>query len=408
MAASKLDIVVWGATGFTGSLTAEYLAEHAPATIKWGIAGRSRARLEGVRDRLCAVNPKCKDLPILIGDSSSQESIDGVVSQTRVVISCAGPFNKYGTPVVDACVRFAADYCDITGEYPWVRTIVDKYHEKAQAAGVRIVPCCGFDSIPSDLGTLMVVHYIKNKLGHECGPVKQYLVSMKGGVSGGTIASMVDIIQTQPDPAWLTNPYLLKQGSERDAPPHPDDATVRTIAFSKDIGKWTGPGVMAAINTKVVHRSNSLLHYGDAFTYNEVSGQKGFLPALLYLLGLGLFVMMMYFSLTRALLQRLVLPKPGEGPSKAQRDSGSFHVVVVGQSIPPKGTPSTSVMGAVHGIKDPGYGETAKMLAESGMCLALDRAKTPKVAGVLTPASSMGEVLIQRLRAAGMTFAITQ
>lgn len=400
------DVLLWGATGFTGRLVAEYLLERygVRGELKWAIGGRNRAKLEGVRAELCAIDPRAAELAIVVGDAGDRASLDPIVRDTRVLVTTVGPYAIHGREMVAACVDAATDYCDLTGETPFIRDMIDAHHARAKASGARIVHCCGYDSIPSDLGALMLQEHAKKAHGARCSTIKYFAGESRGGMSGGTIASMLNLVETasrEPRVARIVvDPYALVPEGE----PGPDGPDQRGVRFDEDLGKWTGPFVMAAINTRVVRRSNALLGYawGKDFRYSEAmsfaSGPKGWLTAAGLTAGLGVFVGAVSLAPLRAVLAEHVLPSPGEGPSREKREAGFFVSRLVGIV---EGGPK--LLGVVKGQADPGYGETAKMLGESAVCLAKDEG-IAKGGGVLTPASCMGMRLVERLRDAGMTF----
>jgi short subunit dehydrogenase-like uncharacterized protein len=400
------DVVLFGATGFTGKLVAEYLAG-AKRPIRWAIAGRNRGKLEAVRRDLAAIDPKLADLPIEIADGLDRASLDALVPKARVVCTTVGPYAKYGEGLVAACASHGAHYCDLTGEVQFIRRSIDANHEVARRTRARIVHCCGFDSIPSDLGVHMLWD-CANRRGQKLAWAKGFAGESKGGFSGGTIASMMNIMEEATrDRAVrriLGNPYALDPDPSRGGPPAPDQRGVR---FDRDLGRWTAPFVMAAINTRVVRRSNALLDhaYGPSFRYDEamsfMPGPKGLAMATAVTAGLAGFVSFASVGPLRRWMEKRVLPKPGEGPSKAERDRGYFVFRHIAQT-----EDGARLEGRVEGRSDPGYGETAKMLGESALCLAEDEAALPERFGVLTPAASMGMHLVERLRRAGMTFRV--
>ncbi|MBN8228511.1 saccharopine dehydrogenase NADP-binding domain-containing protein [Corallococcus macrosporus] len=404
------DIILWGATGFTGRLVAEYLARTQDThRAKWAIAGRDAAKLEQIRSELVKVRPEFADLPVVLADAKDAASLDAMVAKTRVIISTVGPYARYGNELVAACVRAGTDYCDLTGEVQWMRKTIDAHDARARETGARIVHTCGFDSIPSDLGTLMLQDYMREKHGGHCDQVRFHLTRMRGGFSGGTIASMMDTLAAvKADPSLkkvLTSAHALDPEPSRGTKEERDLATVKK---SPDTGTWTAPFVMASVNTRVVRRSNALLGYpwGRDFFYSEVSdfgpGPKGFALAAATTAGLGGFMAVSNVDPVRELLEKHVLPAPGQGPSAAVRERGLFEVKLLGEGQSPKSGQRVKVEGKVASSGDPGYAATARMLAESALCLAFDT--IPKRGGVLTPASAMGMVLVERLRKAGMTF----
>jgi short subunit dehydrogenase-like uncharacterized protein len=408
---AEFDLILWGATGFTGRLVAEYLARTQDThRARWALAGRDRARLEQVRATL---GPAHAELPILLGDARDAASLDALVARTRVVISTVGPYAKYGNELVAACVRGGTDYCDLTGEVQWMRRMIDAHHVRAQETGARIVHTCGFDSIPSDLGVLMVQEYMREHHGGHCERIRFHVMKMRGGFSGGTVASMLQTVtETQADPSVrrvLGNPHALDPEPRRSRPEERDQVAVR---YSQELGRWTAPFVMAAVNTRVVRRSNALLGHpwGQDFLYSEVSsfpsGVKGMLAATSVTAGLGAFLAAMSVPVLRRQLEQRVLPAPGEGPSAEERERGFFDVRLLGEGTSTKSGRPVRLEGKVTAKGDPGYAATSRMLAESALCLAFD--EVPARGGVLTPASSMGTRLIERLRRAGMTFEVQE
>jgi len=402
----EFDVIVYGATGFTGQLVAEYLLErYEPGqALRWAIAGRSETRLETVRKEL---GPAAGRLPILVADSADAEALASMAARTKVVLTTVGPYALYGSKLVAACVDKGTDYCDLAGEVQWIRKMIDTHHERAQETGARIVHCCGFDSVPMDIGVWFLQHEAQARHDAYCTEIALYVKATKGTMSGGTIASMSNIIQeAQHDRAIariLTDPYSLNPPGERQGPDGGDQQDVR---YDEDVKSWTAPFVMAGVNTRVVRRSNALAGYpyGKDFRYREATltgpGAGGRLKAALLTTSLGALVVGMSLRPTRALLHRFLLPKPGEGPSRELQRDGFFNLVQVGKL--PDGT---TMRTRITGDRDPGYGSTSRMLSESAVCLALDKATTG--GGVWTPASAMGAALLARLRDnAGLTFEV--
>jgi short subunit dehydrogenase-like uncharacterized protein len=419
----QFDVLLWGATGYTGRLVAEFLLNRygAGSKLRWAIGGRNRGKLERVRTELAGLHPDAARLPIVIGDANDRASLDALMRQTRVVCTTVGPYAIHGRQLVAACVDAGTDYCDLTGETTFVRETIDLHHERARkTTGARIVPCCGFDSIPSDLGTLLVQEHTAATHGGSCSEVKCFVMDATGGVSGGTVASMMALVEEAARDRrarrLMADPYALVpdrgEPSQNGSPPRDRDADQRGVRWDDDIGRWTGPFLMAAINTRVVRRSSALLGYpwGRDFRYSESmsfsSGPRGWLAAAGMTAGLGAFVGGMSVAPVRWALAKTVLPAPGEGPSREQRERGHFALRFVGTRRADNGSPpeEVKVLATVRGKRDPGYTETAKMLAESAVCLALDREGVAEEGGVLTPASCMGMRLVQRLRDAGIAF----
>jgi short subunit dehydrogenase-like uncharacterized protein len=399
----EFDIVLWGATGFTGRLVADYLVRNylgGESGLRLALAGRNKEKLENVANEVGALQ-----LPILLGDSFDADSLDAIASRTEVLIATVGPYSKYGAEIVAACVRNGTDYCDLTGEAHFVRAMIDAHHEEAKKTGARIVNCCGYDSIPSDLGTLMVQEAFRQRHGRYASEVKMAAGEMRGGPSGGTIATMMNVAdELKENPSLrkvLGNPYGLNPKGVR-GPDKGDQAGVR---FDKDFDMWTGPFMMANINTRIVRRSHALmgLPWGEDFRYSEVmstgKGAKGWSRAVSVAGGMVALIGGVALPFIRPLLEKR-LPSPGEGPSKEVRDNGFFktRLMALGDG--------QVVRGLVADRHDPGYGSTAIMFSESAMCLVLDGAELEVEGGILTPASAMGMRLVERLRAAGMTFEV--
>jgi short subunit dehydrogenase-like uncharacterized protein len=402
------DIVVWGATGFTGSLVAEYLlSEYGVGdSLRWAIAGRSEEKLEALRH---ALGPRAVSLPEIVADSFDEQKLAAMAEKTRVVISTVGPYAKYGSPLVAACVEQGAHYCDLAGEAQWIRQMIDQHHDAAVARGARIVHCCGFDSVPMDIGVWFLQQEAMRRHGNYCRSIATLVKAMRGGPSGGTIASMMNlIVEARADhnvARVLNDPYALNPPGERSGP---DGRDQRSVRFDFLANAWTAPFVMAGINTKVVRRSQALLGYpyGRDFHYREAmlmgEGVPGWLKASTMTAGLGGFVAASAFGFSRGLLERFVLPEPGEGPNKEQRDSGFFNLRQFGELAD-----GTVVQSKITGDRDPGYGSTSKMLAESGVCLASNDLESG--GGVMTPASAMGDALLGRLQEnAGLSFEILE
>lgn len=409
--ARKHDVVLFGATGFTGALVAEYLARHHGGSgARIALAGRDRAKLEGVRASLRAIDARSAEWPLLVADAKDEAALAAIAEATEVVCSTVGPYAKYGGPFVGACVRHGTDYCDLTGEVQFIRRMIDAHHEEAVRTGARIVHCCGFDSIPSDLGTLMLQEAMRERHGGHVHEVRFFAGESRGSASGGTIASMLNLLEeAERDPEVrrvVGDPYALVPPGERGR----DGADQRGVRFDRELGMWTAPFVMAAINTRVVRRSNHLMEsrYGRDFRYSEVMstgrGARGAIAATAITAGLGAFLGAAAVRPIRRMLEKR-LPKPGEGPDREARERGYFVVRLIGKGRAADGREIT-LRGRVEGKADPGYGETSKMLSESALCLALDGAELDAPGGIRTPASTMGMRLVERLRAADMVFTV--
>lgn len=399
------DVIVWGATGFTGRLVAEYLLRQygLGGDLRWAIAGRNQAKLEALRAELGAPG-----LPILLADAADRPSLDRLAAQTQVVCACAGPYALHGSEVVGACVAQDAHYCDLSGEVPWMRRMVDRYHEAAVVKGVKIVHSCGFDSIPSDMGVFFLQQAAHAQQGAYCQRIGFRLVGGKGGFSGGTYASLNNVLrEASADPRVLdilADPYALNPPGTRQGADGPD----QTRAVFDDLaGAWTGPFIMGSINTRIVRRSHALQGwpYGRDFRYDEAmltgKGLSGRLTAAGLAWGMGLIQRIKPGSWLNRLMDTF-LPKPGEGPNRKAREKGYFKVRLYGEL--PDGQ---RLVATVKGDQDPGYGSTSKMLGEAAVCLAQDGATLPAQAGVLTPAAALGAALLTRLQErAGVTFAV--
>lgn len=403
MAKKTFDLVLWGASGFTGHLVADYLVRTygTDGDLNWAIAGRNREKLEQVREE-CLPRAKRKELPILIADSTDPDSVAQMVAQTRVVCSTVGPYAKYGTPLVAACAEGGVDYCDLTGEVHWMARVIPDYQGTAEASGARIVHTCGFDSIPFDIGTWYLQQAMMEQHGVYANHVKTRVGRVRGGASGGTIASMLNMLEeAQLDRSIrhvMENPYALNPAGSATGPDGPDQTGAR---YDKDFKQWTSPFVMAAVNTRVIRRSHALLGFpwGKDFSYDEAVLNRSRIEATAIALGTGAGMMAMALGPARKVAAKL-LPAPGDGPSRRQRENGYWEAFFHG--VHPSDR-SKDMRLKVTGDMDPGYGSTAKMLGESAVCLALDKAATG--GGFLTPASAMGSQLQQRLAEnAGLSF----
>ncbi|MEM9804856.1 MAG: saccharopine dehydrogenase NADP-binding domain-containing protein [Cyanobacteria bacterium P01_D01_bin.56] len=393
------DLVVFGATGFVGRILCGYLLDQVGDSGTWAIASRSEAKLNTLASELGA------DLPQIIADATDEASLRDLCARTKVVISTVGPYALYGELLVKVCAETGTDYCDLTGEPQWIRQMIQRYGATAEQSGARIVHCCGFDSIPSDLGVYYLQQQAKERFGVGCDRIKMRVKAAMGGVSGGTAASGINLVkEASSDPALrqeLDNPYSLCPDQALEHPP-----TLVPVQYDADFEGWVSPFVMAAINTRIVLRSNALLDfsYGKEFQYDEAvltgPNATGWLAAQGLSVGLGGMAAAMAFSPTRWLLENTLIPKPGEGPSQADQDQGFYDLRFWGTTAE-----GQTIQVKVTGDRDPGYGSTAKMLGQAGLCLAQDF--PAKAGGFWTPASMFGDVLIKRLvKAAGLTFEV--
>jgi short subunit dehydrogenase-like uncharacterized protein len=402
-----LDVVLYGATGFVGRLTAEHLAQHAGGA-RIGLAGRSRDKLAALQAELGAA---AQDWELIVADAGDPASLAAMAAATKVVATTVGPYGKYDRGLAQACAQAGTDYCDLTGEVPFIRGSIDRSHDTAVASGARIVHACGFDSIPSDLGVLLLHERVKADGEGELEETTLLVESFKGGISGGTIDSMRTVIdEIKSDAATrklVLDPYSLSP--DRSAEPDLGERDGLGLGRSSELGgRWTAPFIMATFNTRVVRRSNALQDwaYGRSFRYSEVMGvgRSPLAPALAAgtALGIGGLGLGMALPPTRFLLDR-VLPSPGQGPSQSTRDNGHFRIRVHARTS--TGARYDSVVAATG---DPGYAATAVMFGQSALCLALDGERLPPGGGVLTPATAMGSVLADRLRSQGFTLEVSR
>lgn len=405
----EFDIVLYGATGFVGKLTAEYLAR-AGAGARIALAGRSADRLERVRDSL---GSGAQSWSVLTADASSPSTLNEMAARTHVVVTTVGPYAWYGMPLVAACAAAGTHYADLTGEANFIREAIDLYHKQAADTGARIVHCCGFDSVPSDMTVYALYRAARDDGTGELGDTHFVIRSLLGGLSGGTVASLVGVLRAASgDPELrrrLTDPYTLS--TDRSAEPElgrqPDLPWRRGRYIAPELeGVWTAGFLMAPINTRIVRRSNGLLDwsYGRRFRYSEHMsvGSSPLAPvaaALMAGVGNASFELGSRYSrlLPLSLVER-ILPKSGTGPSSRVRERGYYRLE----------TYTTTTTGARYVARmeqrgDPGYQATSVLLGECGLALALDRDKLPDLHGVLTPAAAMGEVLLTRLPAAGVS-----
>lgn len=400
----EFDIIVQGATGFTGTLVAEYLLRQygADGDLRWALAGRSEDKLRKVREQLGSA---ASDVDLIVADSFDKTALRSLCERTHVVLTTVGPYALYGSDLVEACVNSGTHYCDLAGEVQWIRKMIDSHHERAKETGAKIVHCCGFDSVPMDIGVWFLQRAAHEKYGSYCKSISMLVKATKGTASGGTLASMMNLIKESREDRsiarTLIHPYSLNPEGEREGP---DERDQQRVIYRSDAKAWTAPFVMAGVNTKVVRRSHALAGYpyGEDFRYDEsvMSGRgfSGWLKGTIMTLGLGALVFLASFTATRKLLQRFVLSKPGEGPDRELQQQGFFNLMQIGVL-----SDGTELRGRITGDQDPGYGSTSKMLSECAVCLARD--DLSDVGGVLTPAAAMGAPLIDRLRKnAGLTF----
>lgn len=401
------DIVVFGATSFVGQILSDYLLRTygLDGDVKWAIAGRSESKLNTLKADLGKEGAK---LSTIVADAADEAALKAMCDQTRVIISTVGPYALYGEPLVKVCAETGTDYCDLTGEVQWIRKMVTQYEDTAKKNGARIVHCCGFDSIPSDMGVYFLQGKAEETFGAPCKDVRMRVKAAKGEFSGGTVASMVNIAkEAAADPALrkeLANPFSICPPDHRSECRQPN---LKGAEFDKELNVWLAPFVMGAINTRIVHRSNALQNarYGKEFTYDEAMmvgrGFQGRLTAYGITGALGGFFTASAFKPTRWLVEKFV-PKPGEGPSPEAQEKGYYDLRFIGKTEDGK-----TIKTKVTGDRDPGYGSTAKMLGEAGVCLAFD--VSDKQGGVWTPASAMNGKLMERLTSkSGLTFEVLE
>ena len=397
----EFDVIIWGASGFTGRLVTLYLFEKYGTTgnLKWAMGGRNLTKLKKVRDEVAD-----KNVPLIIADSTDKVSLLNMVNRTKVICTTVGPYAKYGSNLVEACIKSHIHYCDLAGEVQWMHTMINRHHEEAKINGSKIVHACGFDSIPSDMGVYFIQREAKAKRGIIAQKIKMRVAAISGGISGGTYASLIQVLEeARKDKKVykiLTNPYALNPSNEQFGK---DKSDLKSVIFDKESQSWIGPFIMASINTKVVRRSNFLSRYayGKSFRYDEATifgkGFFGRIKGIIGTISIGLIISAKHGSLFKKGLN-ILFPVPGEGPTKKKMEMGfynlKFYITLEDGS---------NAFVKVTGDMDPGYGSSSKMLAESAVCLAKD--KLSNTSGVLTPSVAMGDSLLKRLEEnAGLTF----
>lgn len=401
MSAQEFDVVIYGATGFTGKLVAEHMMRvyGAEGEVRWAIAGRDEEKLKTVRNDIGA----SYKLPIIVAGANDSNALDAMAHRARVIITTVGPYQRYGEGLLAACAKAGTDYVDLCGEPNWMADMIAKYEKTAKESGARIVFSCGFDSIPFDCGVWFLQQEAKARFGQPLRDVRGRVRKMKGTFSGGTMASMLatlEAVKREPSlAARMTDAFLLSP--ERLAP-QPNGEVVTEDA---DINSWAAPFVMASINTKNVHRTNALAKhpYGRDFTYSEMmmtgGGAQGQKRAKSAMGASNMQRALLGFAPTRMLLTQFALPKPGEGPDKNARETGMYDVLYVGTTAD-----NRTLRASVYGDKDPGYGSTSKMISEAALTLN-DTSRQTTPGGIWTPAAAMGDALIARLQQkAGLTF----
>ena len=395
MPTRDFDLVLLGATGFTGGLVAGYLAQHRQP-MKWALVGRNRDKLE-------AVAAHHGNVPVIVADALDPAAMADVAHRTRVICTTAGPYSRYGAEVVAACAAAGTHYCDLTGEVAFMRRMIDEHHDRARQTGARIVHACGFDSIPSDLGTWATQQEFTRRFGHPAQHVTALFGETSGGISGGTAASALEMAKAMGENRelrrMLANPYALDPDPHASRPASPD---VRTIKWNAELKMFVAPFVMADTNTRVVRRAHALAGFpwGDDFIYTEAMSSPGNARGLARAVATTGALAGLAFALSRPVLRDQLakrVPKPGEGPSEETRTRGHWKARLVATK-----DEEQLVYIAADPAGDPGYGSTMKMLGESALCLAFDELKSP--GGVTTPSVAMGAALLDRLRSAGLQF----
>ncbi|MFT4634537.1 MAG: short subunit dehydrogenase-like uncharacterized protein [Arenicella sp.] len=400
----QYDLVIMGATGFTGKWVAKHLFDHySNGDLNWAIAGRNSDKMNDVRD---FIGDSSASIDGVLADSSDEASLLELVQSTKVIISTVGPYALHGSLLVRLCAEAGTHYVDLCGETPWMREMIDAHQVAAEKSGAKIVHSCGFDSVPSDMGVFFTQQQAQKTFSKPLRSVCYQLIKAKGGISGGTIASMMNIVKLAVKDKsirkLLANPYALNPDPSFKGPDKGDQMSAK---FSKVLDKWTAPFVMAGVNTRIVRRSNALLDfsYGEDFRYSEVmvtsKGAGGYLSAKAISGGVKTIVVTSVTEVGRKFLG-IFLPAQGEGPKVDPENPGFYHIQFNGET-----ESGESLVTKLLGDGDPGYGSTSKMLAESGVCLALDSLTTG--GGFWTPASALGDAYLKRLQdKGGLSFAI--
>jgi len=403
----EFDLIVYGATSFVGQIMCRYLAsEHKEANFTWVMAARSESKLQSLKEEL---GEDAAQIPCIVADSFDEAALRSLCERTEVIVSTVGPYALYGELLVKACAETGTDYCDITGESHWVRQMISKYDDVARNSGARIVNCCGFDSIPSDLGVKFLQQRATEEFGQTCNRVKMRVKASKGGASGGTIASGVNLYkQAARDPELREELKDLYSMCPDDHGNEARQHSVNAAEFDQDFEAWIGPFIMAGINTRVVLRSNALTgnSYGAPFYYDEATlasdGKAGEKRAKKLASGAKMLMLVMGLPPLRWLATRFFLPKPGEGPTPQEQLEGFFDIRFHGRT-----EAGDQIRVKLTGDRDPGYGSTAKMLAQAAISLHRAVDKEEKPGGFWTPAAIFGEDLHRRLESyAGFEFEV--
>lgn len=408
MANKEFDIIVFGATSFVGKILSNYLVnEHTEPNLSWAMAARSDSKLRALKNEL---GEAARDIPVIVADAREEQALRALCERTAVVISTVGPYALYGEALVKSCASAGTDYCDLTGEPQWMRRMIDRYQSVAQARGARIVHSCGFDSIPSDLGVKFLQQQALLHFGCYCREVKMRVKTMRGGVSGGTVASMLNLYKEMAaDDAIareMSDFYSLCPASFTHRVPQREVGA----EYDKDYNAWVAPFVMAAINTRVVLRSNALRHepYAQDFSYSEATltgtGRKGEIRAKRTSRATKALMALLKISLLRRFAARFVVPKPGTGPTPEAQKNGAYDLRFFGRT-----EQGQEISVKLTGDRDPGYGSTAKMLAQAAISLRRDVDKGRVTGGFWTPATVFDDRLIDRLaNYAGITLEVIE
>ena len=397
----EFDVIIWGASGFTGRLVASYIFKKygSDKDLKWAMAGRNLDKLKLVRSEVANEN-----VPLLLADSNDQVSLNDLTKRASVICTTVGPYAKYGSKLVQACVENQTHYCDLAGEVQWIRKVIDKHHESAKSNGTKIVNCCGFDSIPSDMGVYFIQNDTRNKDIKIAKHIEMRVAGVSGGISGGTYESLSQVnaeaFKDKNVFKVLINPYGLNPDGEQNGL---DSYDLRSVVFDNSSKNWIGPFLMAGINTKIVRRSNALdeYSYGKDFKYDEATlcgkGLSGRIKGIIGVIPLAILMSAKPGSFVKKIVDK-ILPKAGEGPDKNKRENGFYNLRFYITY-----DDGSKDVAKVIGDMDPGYGSTSKMLGEAAVCLAKDQ--LTDVGGVLTPSVAMGDKLLIRLKNnAGLTF----
>lgn len=400
----EFDVVLYGATSFVGRFVAAHLFERQQQEpgLRIALAGRSASKLEALKQEL-----GMNEMPVIIAEATDKGGLKALAERSKVVASTVGPYARYGSDLVEACATVGTDYCDLTAEVPWMQRMVDKFDAAAKQSGARIVHSCGFDSIPSDLGTWVLQQEARKRFGEPCEKVAMRVLKASGGFSGGTVASLSDMVAEAADDPQVrsatVNPYGLSRRAS--GGPQKDRMLPR---YDKTLRQWSAPFLMGPINTRVVQRSHALagMPWGDDFIYDEAMSTGGGVLGLALAAGvtgaLGSLIGFAALKPTRPLMQK-ILPKPGKGPSLKSIEKGFFHMRATGTT-----RDGRQLDVEIHGKKDPGYGATSKMLGESALCLAADSHNQQVGGGFWTPSTAMGERLVVALSDhAGVTIAVS-